>query len=138
MENVSLQVVVAMMEPLQEGGQVASSAVKVVEAALLEAQDIVQDHLRGVPPLPLEIDALGGSCCNAGTLLDIWSVSKMRCICQWRIPKMGAGLRRCCAAASERIALGRLAQPCALQVRCMPCSAWCGASQPPRSLSSCC
>ena len=60
----SLQVVVAMMEPLQEGGQVASSAVKVVEAALLEAQDIVQDHLLGVPPLPLEIDALGRFCCQ--------------------------------------------------------------------------
>ena len=62
--DVALQVVVAMMEPLQEGGQVASSAVKVVEAALLEAQDIVQDHLLGVPPLPLEIDALGRFCCQ--------------------------------------------------------------------------
>ena len=64
MGNVSLQVVVAMMEPLQEGGEVASSAVKVVDAALLEAQDVVQDHLRGVPPLPLEIDALGGLWCR--------------------------------------------------------------------------
>ena len=61
---VSLQVVVAMMEPLQEGGELASGAVKVVEAALLEAQDIVQDHLRGVPPLPLEIDALGEFWCQ--------------------------------------------------------------------------
>ena len=64
MRNVPLQVVVAMMEPLQEGGQVASGAVKVVEAALLEAQDMVQDHLLGVPPLPLEIEALGGFCCE--------------------------------------------------------------------------
>lgn len=48
----ALQVVVALLEPLQEGGAVSAAAIRVLEELVLVCKRNHRDKLRTMPPLP--------------------------------------------------------------------------------------
>jgi hypothetical protein len=51
-------VVVALLEPLQEGGAVTAAAAAAAEQLVLRARPLLGGALRTLPPLPQGIDAL--------------------------------------------------------------------------------
>ena len=57
------QVVVAMLEPLNEGGQVSAAAAGVVQAVVEAGRQHFKEQLTSLPPLPPSIPALQH--CNA-------------------------------------------------------------------------
>lgn len=59
----SSQVVVAMLEPLNEGGQVSAAAASVVQSVVEAGRQHFKDSLTSLPPLPPSIPALHR--CNA-------------------------------------------------------------------------
>ena len=52
------QVVVALLEPLQEGGAVTAVAACAVEALVISARPLLGERLRTLPPLPHGIPSL--------------------------------------------------------------------------------
>lgn len=54
-----LQVVVALLDPLQEGGPVAAAAVTVLEQLVVHARLLLGDKLKALPPLPQAVEGLG-------------------------------------------------------------------------------
>jgi hypothetical protein len=52
------QVVVALLEPLQEGGKLTAAAARAVEELVVTGRALLQAKLRGLPPLPQSIPAL--------------------------------------------------------------------------------
>ncbi|KAK9807336.1 hypothetical protein WJX73_002849 [Symbiochloris irregularis] len=61
--NIANQVVVAMLEPLTEGGQVSIAAARVVQGVVDAGQASFKEQLKRLPPLPPSIPALQR--CNA-------------------------------------------------------------------------
>lgn len=53
------QVVVAMLDPLQEGGLVTAAAVGVLEQLVINSRDLLKDNMKSLPPLPQSVDKLG-------------------------------------------------------------------------------
>jgi hypothetical protein len=53
-----MQVVVALLEVLQEGGALTIAAGKVIDELIVQHQTLLGDRLRGLPPLPDGIEVL--------------------------------------------------------------------------------
>ena len=51
----SLQIVVALLEPLQEGGALTVAASKALEELIIKGRSLLQAKLKGLPPLPQSI-----------------------------------------------------------------------------------
>lgn len=55
----ALQVVVAMLDPLQEGGHVTAAAAAVLDQLVVKSRSLLKDKMKSLPPLPQGIDRLG-------------------------------------------------------------------------------
>ena len=53
-----MQIVVALLEPLQEGGALTAAAARAVEQLVLRARPLLGEALRTLPPLPHGVPAL--------------------------------------------------------------------------------
>jgi hypothetical protein len=53
-----LQVVVALLDPLQEGGRVMAAAVRVMEAMIVDNRSVLTDQIKALPPIPKSVSAL--------------------------------------------------------------------------------
>ena len=52
------QVVVALLEPLQEGGAVMAAAVQVLETIIIDGRMLMKPQIKALPPLPQSVPAL--------------------------------------------------------------------------------
>ncbi len=59
LRNQLAQVVVALMDCLQEGGEVAAAAVRVLEAMIIDNRRLLKPQIKALPPLPKSVPALG-------------------------------------------------------------------------------
>ena len=53
-----LQIVVALLEPLQEGGALTVAASKALEELIIKGRSLLQAKLKGLPPLPQSIQVV--------------------------------------------------------------------------------
>ncbi len=53
-----IQIVVALLEPLQEGGALTAAAAKAMEELVVRGRPLLQSKLRGLPPLPQSVPGL--------------------------------------------------------------------------------
>ena len=56
----SLQIVVALLEPLQEGGALTAAASRALEELIIKGRSLLQAKLKGLPPLPQSIQVTAG------------------------------------------------------------------------------
>ena len=63
----SVQVVVTLLDPLQEGGPVAAAAVTVLEQLVVHSRPLLGERLKTLPPLPQAVEGLGRQCCSAAS-----------------------------------------------------------------------
>lgn len=54
-----LQVVVAMLDPLQEGGPVTTAAAAVLDQLIVKSRHLLKNSIKSLPPLPQGEDKLG-------------------------------------------------------------------------------
>lgn len=55
---------VALLEPLQEGGALTAAASRALEELIIEGRSLLQAKLKGLPPLPQSVQA-SSSCSHA-------------------------------------------------------------------------
>lgn len=55
----ALQVVVAMLDPLQEGGPATAAATAVLDQLVVKSRHLLKDKMKSLPPLPQGVDRLG-------------------------------------------------------------------------------
>ena len=55
---ICLQIVVALLEPLQEGGPLTAAAAKAMEELVVKGRSLLQSKLQGLPPLPQSVAGL--------------------------------------------------------------------------------
>lgn len=53
-----IQIVVALLEPLQEGGALTAAAAKAMEELVVKGRALLQSKLQGLPPLPQSVAGL--------------------------------------------------------------------------------
>ena len=53
-----MQIVVALLEPLQEGGLLTAAAAKAMEELVVKGRALLQSKLQGLPPLPQSVAGL--------------------------------------------------------------------------------
>ena len=53
-----LQIVVALLEPLQEGGALTVAASKALEELIIKGRSLLQAKLKGLPPLPQSVQVI--------------------------------------------------------------------------------
>lgn len=57
-----MQIVVALLEPLQEGGALTVAASRALEELVIRGRGLLQAKLKGLPPLPQSIQARALHC----------------------------------------------------------------------------
>lgn len=55
---IDVQIVVALLEPLQEGGLLTAAAAKAMEELVVKGRALLQSKLQGLPPLPQSVAGL--------------------------------------------------------------------------------
>ncbi|BDA43155.1 Serine/threonine-protein kinase ATR at C-terminar half [Coccomyxa sp. Obi] len=58
LSDVANQIVVALLEPLQEGGALTAAAAKAMEELVVKGRPLLQSKLQGLPPLPQSVPGL--------------------------------------------------------------------------------
>ncbi|KAK9914842.1 hypothetical protein WJX75_001188 [Coccomyxa subellipsoidea] len=58
LSDVANQIVVALLEPLQEGGALTAAAAKAMEELVVKGRALLQSKLQGLPPLPQSVAGL--------------------------------------------------------------------------------
>jgi len=53
-----MQVVVALLDPLQEGGRVMAAAVRVMECMIVDNRSVLTAQIKALPPIPKSVSAL--------------------------------------------------------------------------------
>ena len=59
-----VQIVVALLEPLQEGGALTVAASKALEELIIRGRSLLQAKLKGLPPLPQSIQVISAPAPN--------------------------------------------------------------------------
>ena len=63
--SCDLQIVVALLEPLQEGGALTVAASKALEELIIKGRSLLQAKLKGLPPLPQSIPVISALLASA-------------------------------------------------------------------------
>ncbi len=85
-----LQIVVALLEPLQEGGALTVAASKALEELIIKGRSLLQAKLKGLPPLPQSIQVVSALLASASR--HGWHADR----CQVCVARVCAHKMTCC------------------------------------------